>query len=222
MKNDYRSYVGPPETYDLMGAVQFNLLTFLGLREHHYLLDIGCGSLRAGRLFIPYLLPRKYCGIEPEGWLIEDGIDNELGKDALLIKRPDFSGDDNFNFSTFEIIFDFLLAQSIFTHIPEELIRRCLSEAKKVMRKESIFVASYLKGEEDKEHYPGGYTWTEKTMRGMVEEAGFYYHKIIWPHPNDLSWIMISFKEERVIRFGGEGIMPPTGDIVWRELNDIQ
>ena len=53
---DYREYVGTSETYDIGGAIQFNLLTTLGLREHHRLLDVGCGSLRAGRLFIPYLL----------------------------------------------------------------------------------------------------------------------------------------------------------------------
>jgi len=52
----YTAYVGPPNQYDFMGATQFRLLTTLGLREHHAVLDFGCGSLRAGRLLIPYLL----------------------------------------------------------------------------------------------------------------------------------------------------------------------
>ena len=51
----YRAYVGPPEDYDLIAAMVFNLLTTLGLRQHHSVLDIGCGSLRIGRLLIPYL-----------------------------------------------------------------------------------------------------------------------------------------------------------------------
>ena len=51
----YRAYVGPPEDYDLIAAMTFNLLTTLGLRQHHSLLDVGCGSLRIGRLLIPYL-----------------------------------------------------------------------------------------------------------------------------------------------------------------------
>jgi len=63
--NNYRAYVGPVEKYDLVAANQFNLLTMLGLRENHFLLDVGCGSLRGGRLFIPYLLPHHYFGIEP-------------------------------------------------------------------------------------------------------------------------------------------------------------
>jgi len=31
----YRAYVGPPEDYDLIAAMTFNLLTTLGLRQHH-------------------------------------------------------------------------------------------------------------------------------------------------------------------------------------------
>ena len=74
----YRAFVGSSWLYDLVAATQFNLLTALGLREYHYLLDIGCGSLRGGRLFIPYLLPNRYFGIEPESWLIEESIANEM------------------------------------------------------------------------------------------------------------------------------------------------
>lgn len=63
--NSYREYVGPETEYDLIGAMQFRLLSTLGLRENHKLLDFGCGSLRAGRLFIPYLNPGNYTGVEP-------------------------------------------------------------------------------------------------------------------------------------------------------------
>ncbi|MBK5117071.1 MAG: hypothetical protein JJE23_09160 [Thermoleophilia bacterium] len=48
-----RGYVGPPEYFDLITAMSFGLLTVLGLRERHRLLDIGCGSLRVGRVLIP-------------------------------------------------------------------------------------------------------------------------------------------------------------------------
>ena len=45
-------------------------------------LDIGCGSLRAGRLFIPYLLPGHYYGLEPEKWVVDEAIKNEIGEEA--------------------------------------------------------------------------------------------------------------------------------------------
>ena len=97
----YRAFVGPPERYDLVGALQFNLITYLGLRDTHYLLDIGCGSLRSGRLFISYLLPGRYYGIEPAHWLIEDGIKHEIGEDLIKIKRPTFSYENSFELSQF-------------------------------------------------------------------------------------------------------------------------
>lgn len=86
----YRAYVGPPEDYDLVAAMAFNLLTTLGLRQHHSLLDIGCGSLRIGRLLIPYLNRGKYFGVEPNEWLVDEGIRRELGETSVQIKRPTF------------------------------------------------------------------------------------------------------------------------------------
>jgi len=145
----YRAFIGPADKYDLTSALQFNLLTFLGLREEHFLLDVGCGSLAGGRLFIPYLLPRRYYGIEPFRWLIEEGIKNELGNDIIRVKQPVFSNNNEFMLSIFDRKFDFILAQSIFSHASQKQIRRCLSEAKNVMKPDSFFVATFVEGEEN-------------------------------------------------------------------------
>src|ERR1700730_7403932 len=67
----YQAYVGPPSQFDFMGATQFRLLTSLGLREHHSVLDFGCRSLREGRLLIPYLLPGRYYGLNPTTGLLK-------------------------------------------------------------------------------------------------------------------------------------------------------
>ena len=84
----YSAYVGPPALYDFMGATQFRLLTTLGLRDTHNLLDFGCGSLRAGRLLIPYLLPGRYFGVEPNAWLVEEAIINQsISKFRFIFKR---------------------------------------------------------------------------------------------------------------------------------------
>src|SRR6476660_5378603 len=116
------AFVGPPEEYDFMGATQFRLLTTLGLREHNSLLDFGCGSLRAGRLFIPYLLPGRYFGLDPNKWLIDEAIDKELGRDIINLKRPTFRHEDDFRISQFKTSFDFIIAQSIFSHTGSDLI----------------------------------------------------------------------------------------------------
>lgn len=184
--SDYRSYVGARENYDLISAEQFNLLTTLGMREHHFLLDIGCGSLRAGRLFIPYLLPEHYFGIEPNQWLIEEGLRSEIGECILQIKKPTFSNDSNFTLSCFRRDFDFIIANSIFTHAAKDSVQRCLSEAKKVMKKESIFAATVRLGDKDYEGkewaYPRAIDYTEKTISKMILNAGLSFVKMGWRH----------------------------------------
>ena len=75
---NYKAYVGPLDRYDFMGATQFRLLSTLGLRSHHKLLDFGCGSLRAGKLFIPYLDASNYFGQDPNQSLIDEGIKKKL------------------------------------------------------------------------------------------------------------------------------------------------
>jgi hypothetical protein len=86
----HRAYVGAPEEWDLVAARQVTLLLAAGLRDTHRLVDIGCGSLRAGRMLIPYLRPGHYFGVEPNRWLVEKGIEHELGRDLIGMKQPSF------------------------------------------------------------------------------------------------------------------------------------
>ena len=168
----YRAFVGPPEDYDLIGALQFSLLTTLGLREHHYLLDIGCGSLRAGRLFIPYLLPGRYFAIEPERWLIDEGIRLEIGQAQIDLKKPTFSQEPNFMLSCFGRSFDFMMAHSIFSHASPAQIERCLSEARDVMTRSSIFVATFVEGDRNYDGTKWAYLGDEVTYTQDVEPRG--------------------------------------------------
>lgn len=201
---NYRAYVGPEEWYDIIAAMQFNLLTSLGLRQHHHLLDIGCGSLRAGRLFIPYLLHSHYFGIEPNKWLIDDGIKHELGGPGLVeAKKPTFSNDNNFTLTTFNRKFDYLLAQSIFSHACERQIRRCLSQARDVMKSSSIFAATYFDSGDpraksrqegpnfkgDEWTYPGCVFYTLDHIVELADEQDLTCELLDWKHPDLQTWV---------------------------------
>jgi len=192
----YRAFVGPPQKYDIVAAMQFNLLTTHGLREHHTLLDIGCGSLRAGRLFIPFLLPGHYFGLEPNKWLVEEGVRKEIGRDLLKIKRPAFDHNGEFKLTVFGRQFDYLLAQSIFSHAAPRQIEKCLGEARKVMHPQSIFLATYVPGQENHDGrewvYPESVRYTEDRMLEFASEAGLVANPHPWEHPNDQRWLMIT------------------------------
>jgi len=189
----YRSYVGPPDNYDMAAAMQFSLLTFLGLRDDHYLLDVGCGSLRAGRLLIPYLQSGRYFGIEPEQWLIEEGIKNELGRDQIQIKGPAFSNDPDFTLTCFNRRFDFILAHSVFSHTSQTQMRRCLSEANRAMQFSAVFAATYYVGESnyagEEWVYPGRSSFRPDLLDSLAAEEGLVCKHLQWPHPHGQSWV---------------------------------
>lgn len=197
---EYREHTGDQELYDLRGALQFNLLTTLGLRDRHYLLDIGCGSLCGGRLFIPYLRPGRYFGIEPLEWLLQKGIQEELGQSAIEIKKPTFLNDDDFTLTAFGRKFDFLLAQSIFSHTSQRQLRKCLSEASKVMMPHSIFAATFFEGTRNYEgdRWTAHADYTIEKIQGLVEEQGLILRPIEWDHQDLQRWILILHRETTV------------------------
>jgi len=192
----YRAYVGPPEDYDLIAAMTFNLLTTLGLRQHHSLLDVGCGSLRIGRLLIPYLNRGKYFGVEPNNWLVEAGIEHELGKDVVEIKRPTFF----FSASPETIVqakvsFDFALAQSIFSHCGLDLIRGWLSAVSRSLTQSGALVATFLPDQEDSKLtgwvYPECVNYQPETLERAAAEVNLRFEILDWKHPRQ-TWALFA------------------------------
>lgn len=197
----YKAFVGPPLKYDLLGALQFNLLTAAGLRDHHRLLDIGCGSLRAGKLFIPYLRPAHYCGLEPEQWLVQEGIERELGTALLDLKKPQFSYRSDFSLADFEGPFDFVLAQSIFSHASAAQIQKCISEVAAKLAPQGLFCFTFLPGAQDYQGeawvYPGCVYYRPASFRAWAGAQNLELQATNWPHPNGQAWWIMHRPEAR-------------------------
>jgi hypothetical protein len=203
---NYRAWVGPPGRFDTIAAQQFALLTLGGLRDSHTLLDIGCGSLRAGRLFISYLQPGHYYGLEPEKWVLEEGIREMLGQEFIDLRQPTFSHDATFTLTDFGQTFDFLLAQSIFSHTTRAQVDRCFSEARNVVGAQSMFFATFIPGDTDYDGdewvYPGIVHFRTKTMRSIAADHGFTMQLLEWPHPAQ-QWALFTPEE------AGKAKLPP-------------
>ena len=206
----YRSYVGPPERYDLISAMVFNLMTCLGLREHHTVIDVGCGSLRNGRLLIPYLNPENYIGVEPNKWLVDAGIKNETGKDIINIKKPTFIYNDNLN--SIDCVADFVLAQSIFSHTGLNLFDNWLASISSRLHNNGILLATVVEGVDYKGEgwvYPGCVTYRKDTIKSLAKNNNFEFTSLNFKHPaqqwvafykegfcedllqNDITWNML-------------------------------
>jgi SAM-dependent methyltransferase len=191
----YRAYVGPPENYDLISAMVFNLLTCVGLRQHHRLLDIGCGSLRSGRLLIPYLDPGKYIGVEPNKRAVIDGIAHELGDDIIQIKKPVFSYKASLEEFDAPLELDYAVAQSIFSHTSKSMLDGWLADVAAHMRDTGALFATFLRGNVDYAGedwvYPGCVKYRIETMRQLACKHGFSFELLKWYHPLQ-SWALFS------------------------------
>ncbi len=198
--NHYKAYVGPPDRYDFMGATQFRLLTSLGLRAHHKLLDFGCGSLRSGKLFIPYLNAENYYGQDPNQWLIDEGIRNELGEGILKIKKPHFSNQDDFSVG-FEEKFDYIIAQSIFSHTNLALTKRGLDSIYNSLSENGLALVTLIEGQDytgqEAWVYPGCTNYSPNTIQKMFAEMGCHWRRLYWFHP-DQTWFVISKDRSRL------------------------
>ena len=190
----YMAYVGPPTQYDFMGATQFRLLCTLGLRAHHTLLDFGCGSLRAGRLFINYLDEGRYFGIEPNKWLIDDGIANQLGNDIIQLKKPTFDYSDDFSVN-FDRKFDFIIAQSIFSHAGSDLVRIAIPNLVDSLKDDGIIAMTFVEGASSSTKmgwvYPECVEFTPREISEILGCAGVFARKIPWYHPRQ-SWYLLA------------------------------
>jgi SAM-dependent methyltransferase len=192
----YRAYVGPPEDYDLIAAMTFNLLTTLGLRQHHSLVDIGCGSLRVGRLLIPYLNRGRYFGVEPNEWLVDEGIRRELGETLVQIKRPAFFFSDSPETITqAKTAFDFAVAQSIFSHCGLDLIKGWLSAIARSLAEDGALVATFLIGEEDSSRtgwiYPDCVNYRPATLERATKDVNLRFEILDWKHPRQ-TWALFA------------------------------
>lgn len=183
-----RSSVGVPRQYDLIAAMTFGLLTSLGLREDHRLLDIGCGSLRVGRLLIPYLKQSRYTGIEPDARSLESGLRLHVGADLRQLRKPTL-----INSADPEDLgppapggsYDFAFAQSVFSHTGPDLLRGWLGGVAPRLAEDGVLAGTYVPGADNAESgwTEDFFTYSGDTMRAMAADAGLGFVPIDWRHP---------------------------------------
>lgn len=198
----YRQRVGKRDWYDQLAALQVSLLFAAGLRDDHRLADVGCGSLRAGRMLIPYLKPGRYFGVEPEKWLVEEGLQAELGKEILKVKRPSFRFVADFSVGGFGTQFDYVLSQSVFSHTYPELTKLGFSNIAESLAPSGKLLATFREADPGDrgpkvnsagEVFPngwvrgGGFRYYWEDIEAYLKESGLVGRRLAWPHPTQ-SW----------------------------------
>lgn len=188
---DYKSYVGNPKHYDLIGKTIFDLLKNCGLKPEHKLLDIGCGSLRVGKYLIKYLNSYGYYGIDPNKWLVYDGL-----RDVPILNKVNylFNYNSDFNLQCFEEKFDYILANSIFIHACKSQIEKCFSEVNKVLKEDGKFIFNYIEGNDNESKswtYPSYITYTKEYIHSILDKYPFGYTYLKVKYPGKQKFILV-------------------------------
>ncbi len=114
--------------WDEIGSLQLDFLRSQGLQPHHTLLDIGCGSLRLGVRAVDYLEHGRYWGTDLNESLMAAGYEREIVPAGLADKLPrgQLLVDADFALEGVPTHVDFIIAASVFTHLPLNHLRLCL------------------------------------------------------------------------------------------------
>jgi SAM-dependent methyltransferase len=183
----HRTLVGG--RWDELGRLQFEFLKAQGLKPAHVLLDIACGSLRGGRLFIPYLEPGHYLGMDKSRDLIDAGCVKEIAADVLAARKPEFVVSERFEFERFSRKPDFCLAQSLFSHLDRADMELCFNNLTAFVRPGCRFYATFNETAFPVLHFRRSnshrmFMYTKRRMIELGERHGWRARYIgNWKHP---------------------------------------
>lgn len=133
--------VGSPthESWLQVGQMQFDYLVRHGLKPGDRMLDIGCGNLRAGRLFIDYLDTGNYYGVDISPDILLAAQDT-LVEYSLQAKLPHLTLVRDLKFEFFpSASFTVVHAHSVFSHSTIEVIDECLASVGRIMTPDGMF-----------------------------------------------------------------------------------
>lgn len=135
-----------------VGQMQFDYLIAHGLRPGMRMLEIGCGNLRAGRLFISHLYAGDYYGIDISPDILL-AAQRTLASENLREKLPHLTlvADLKLNFLPSEY-FDVVHAHSVFSHSPLNVIEECFAHVGRVMKPSGFFDFTFDRTEGTEHH----------------------------------------------------------------------
>lgn len=186
-------YVGDPRTWSQRGERIVEFLKENGLTTQSRVLEIGCGNLSQGKPLIEFLAPGHFCGIEPNGWLVEAALDRFP---ALESQAPRFAWNTDFDATGFDTDFDIILAHSVLSHAAHWQLAQLLAATRNVVDEGALFLCSFRRGQvnslAEEWTYPGVTQFRIETIQAAGTHAGWhvelvheYRERLLEVAPND-------------------------------------
>lgn len=195
---DFRGLVGPAEKFDEMAEWQFELMKDNGLEPENTLLDFGCGVLRGGINFIDYLETGNYTGADISLKTLIHGY-KRLHDENLGSKNPKIINNDGVSFDEFDEQYDYILAQSVLTHLPPKRFKEFFENIEKVMHKDTVIIAtvntSNTMNEIKTRVRKTSWIYPMEHLHTLFEEKGFQAELLEANHPNNQGVMRITKHE---------------------------
>lgn len=189
-KNPERAVGGD---WERLGWLQFEFLKNAGLKPTHALLDIGCGTLRGGRHFIRYLDAGNYYGMDISRGAIRFAAEL-VSAEGLTHKRPTLLVNENADLKFGEFAntrFDFILAQSVFTHLGDDSIEECFSHIGSVMHRDSRFYFTFSPSEKPRRVGFKDFSYPFSFFEKVAGKNGFALRDCAEGYPHPKGQIMV-------------------------------
>jgi SAM-dependent methyltransferase len=165
----YQAAIGGGTNWDFHGELQRDFLIAQGLKPHHALLDIGCGTGRLARKAAPRC---QYWGYDISAGAVDaaNALSHEEGWDKF---RPTIS----LNWPN-GALFNFIWAFSVFIHLPREECVKLMTLVGAVMAPAARFYFSYVPEDRDWRSGLKQFRHTLKTYQACAAEAGLTFEDV--------------------------------------------
>jgi cyclopropane fatty-acyl-phospholipid synthase-like methyltransferase len=150
---------------------QIEFLKSVGLQPEHYLLDVGCGTLRGGIPIIEYLHSGHYYGTEVRAGVLEEAR-KELRESGLESKEPRLILTADVSSLDLERDFTFVWAYSVLIHLSDDILDDVLRFARRHLSKDGRFLANVNIGERSDSRWHQGFPLVWRSLE-------FYEHRAL-------------------------------------------
>lgn len=158
-----------------LGRMQFDYLVGHGLTPKDRMLDIGCGNLRAGRLFIDHLEPGNYYGIDISPDILL-AAQETVAENGLQDKMPHLLLVRDLRLRTLPSdYFTVVHAHSVFSHSPLHVIEECFANLERVLAPGGFFDFTFDRTEGVEHHVLRETFWYRtRTLTALAERHGLH------------------------------------------------
>lgn len=168
----YKAAVGAVDDWERHGNLQFEYLKSRGLKPHHRLLEIGCGTGRLARKVVPYLNPGCYTGVDISAGAISAArmLSQSEGWD---VKFPRWVCSSEWAYSRADFVWSF----SVFIHLPADIMREVMRNVARQMSHTSVFLFAFVPEKIDRRTGLKQFRHTLDTYRDACARAGLTFEE---------------------------------------------